>query len=132
MILRNDDQWEGINVGDIKRWAMGSKDDSWTRFYKKKKKEISLYNKLARQLHKTNPKITTNFNNHRFDNIGAFINRILTQIKAGKYKVEQIGEIVENDNGTRGLARTMHMQLFDIEGNILDVSQEHQYKYYYM
>ena len=135
MLLGNDDQWDGQNVADIKAWGTcgrGGTKDEYTDIYKEKKREIARYNKVARQLHKTNPEITTQFNNHRTDNIGAFIKRIIAQVEAGRYNADQIGQIVENDNGSRGLARTMHMQLFDTEGNILDVSNEYQYKYYYM
>ena len=133
MLITNDQNWNGIPVIDIKRWAV--ERDSYTKQYKEMKKEILLWNKMSKSLCIANPELVAKWKEHTShgDQYEAFVWRIYQQLKAGRLKLEEMGKIESLDNGSRGTARTLEMQLWHINGeSILDASREYQYKYYYL
>jgi hypothetical protein len=91
------------------------------------------WNKLAKALHSQNDDITSVWHTHRDDHFGEFVGRILGQVKEGRISLTDIGRIEAHDDGSRGTAQTMHMQLWNVTHTaILDVAHCHTYKYYYM
>jgi len=128
MLITKDDTYRGYTMERIKEYIQYS--DKYTRNeFKGYKKEIALINAIAKQLFKYNKELLGEWNKHKNDNFDAFVQRIIMQIKDGFYKIEQLGQIEALDNGSRGLSRTLQMHLYDVSGNILDVSEEFQSKY---
>jgi len=134
MILKNEDTWtNGQNVGDIRRWSID--EEKGLREFKDMKKDIGRWNKVAKQLGLHNPELMERYKDLSYgseNHLKGFINRIITQVKAGNIKVEQIGLIESMDDGSRGTCSTMQMHLLDVDGVLLDVAQIHTNQFYYM
>ena len=135
MILGKNDNWHGQTISNIKEWARST--DEAAKGFKSLKKEITLWNKLAKQMHQTNPNLTSNWIKIKADtggsnHINSFVIRVFLQLKDKRFTLDQIGKIDVIDDGSRGLAKTYQMHLLDINGNILDVSTEYMNRFYYM
>jgi hypothetical protein len=137
MILKKEDSFNGETLENI-NYQLSSKryKDPDGKYWREKKKERALWNKFVKQLEVKNYELTRTWDSKEIQsshNIIDFVKRIHEQLAAGRIKLDDIGEIVSLDNGTRGSARTLHMQLWHINGeSILDAADIHQYRYYYM
>jgi len=130
MKIGKDDHFQGYSMEQIKEHIQYGDQETKNQF-RGFKRDIALTNKVATQLFTHNKELVGNWKKAG-DHYVSFVKRIMLQIKDGVYKVEQLGQIEALDNGTRGLARTFQMHLYDIKGNILDVSEEHLNRYYNM
>lgn len=131
MILGNDDSWRSYGkVSMIKEFAKDKNYPDW----KETKKDVILWNKIAKQLHKYNENLTSQwntFNTSNHNHILSFINRIFYQVKQDRIRIEDIGKICILENGTRGLSSTLHMQLWNVnKTSILDANDEFIDKYH--
>lgn len=130
MFKKPSDLWNGYSVKEIRNWSKEGEPS-----YKEMKKDISVWNKVATQLHKNNKEITENFNNLSVstdNHILSFINGIYIQVKNKKINVDDINIINELDDGSRGLSKKMCMVLLNFDGDIIYESFEYCNKYYYM
>ena len=88
MILKNEDTWtNGQNVGDIRRWSID--EEKGLREFKDMKKDIGRWNKVAKQLGLHNPELMERYKDLSYgseNHLKGFINRIITQVKAGNIK----------------------------------------------
>lgn len=136
MYLNNEDilPSAGFEVFEIRKLAKENpKDPCWKEY----KRELVLWNKFAKQLHKHNKNLTTDWinlkRNYSTDNhIVSFINKIFNKLKKKELDLEDIHSIIGIENSTRGLAATMTMYLKDSNNNIILNTNEYMNKFYYM
>lgn len=87
------------------------------------KQKIKLNNLVAKQLFIHNPELLSKWSKAEY-HYECFVKIIMNEVNDGTYPVERMGKIEAIDDGSRGLNKTFQMHLYDIDGNILDVSSE--------
>lgn len=133
MILKDKDIFENYTVEEIKYSCNNGRLDMRNHF-KRIKKKLIVHTKVMTELSKQNPEIKrkwSTYNTTSSNHMLSFVHRIYEQVQSGFYKVEQLGKIEAIDDGSRGLARTFQMHLYDKQGNILDATKIHQNLYPY-
>ena len=127
-VEETDEVFEGHRVCMIKKWA---KEGDMQ--FKQMLKEYRAHKLFMHTVYQENPELKDlrldERGNHHLESAVSILEGM---IKDKIMTTDDIGKIIAHDNGSRGLAKTMHVQIFDKNGGIRWVGDLHEYKYHWM